>query len=227
MAKRTYSKKYKVGDEVVPGTTTVIKTSLGWGTQALIGWAVKITKEGGDHRKAMESAADAGTLAHALVEAYCKKALGLPVEAIDMTAYTAEQVTAANNAFDAFIMWKEGSKLTIVASEEEFVSSSLKYGGSIDLIFQDENGRRHICDVKTTNYLLPDHLIQVAAYAYGYSEANMGYPIHAGHLLRFNKGNATTFHHTQWSTEALKLGMEAFKSLRSLYDLKKQIEGVC
>ena len=229
MAKKTYTKKYMVGDTQVPGVTTIIKTSLGWGMQALIGWAVKITKEGKDHRKAMESAADAGTLAHTLVERYCNDLLGVPNEDITeaFDGYTEEQVISAKNALKAFMAWREGTKLTIVASELQVVSESDLFGGSIDLVFKDADGKIHICDVKTTNYLLPDHLIQVSAYAAAYAESHPDERVVAGHLLRFNKGDETTFHHTYWSSKAMDAGYEAFLDLRSLYDLKKKIEGLC
>lgn len=227
MAKKTYNKKYMVGNEQVPGVTTVIKTSLGWGMQALIGWAVKITKEGKDHRAAMESAADAGTLAHTLVERYYNDLLGRPNTKIGEATqgYTQDQVKSAGNALKAFMAWREGSRLSIVASELEVVNEFHKYGGSIDLVFKDDTGAIHICDVKTTNYLLPDHLIQVAAYGDAYARKYQ-VPVVAGHLLRFGKGDATTFHHTYWDNTALDLGMQAFLDLRNLYDLKKRIEGL-
>jgi CRISPR/Cas system-associated exonuclease Cas4 (RecB family) len=228
MAKKTYKKKYMVDGEVVPGVTTVIKTSLGWGMGALIGWAVKVTKEGKDHRAAMESAADAGTLAHTLVENYCK-ALVVgegPLQEDVYEGYTDEQIKSAKNAFEAFLIWKEGSKLSIVASEMEVICTLGRFGGTIDLVFVDDKNNIHICDIKTTNYLLPDHLIQVAGYGVAYEEQT-GKPIVAGHLLRFNKGDATTFHHTYWSDEALAIGAEAFANLRNLYDLKKKVEGLC
>lgn len=227
MAKKKYAKKYMVGKEVVPGVTTIIKGNLGWGTGALIGWAVKVTKEGKDHRTVMQDAADAGTLAHSMVEQYVRKLLNQPFEEFIEEGYSKEQIAAASNAFEAFIMWLEGSKLVIVAAEEEVISAEKRYGGTIDLRLKDEFGRVHIADVKTTNYLLPDHLIQVAAYSYAHQEQNPNDVIHAGHLLRFSKGMATTFHHTQWSIDALRLGMKAFTNLRELHDIKKEIEGAC
>jgi hypothetical protein len=229
MAKKTYSKKYMVGDVQVPGVTTVIKTSLGWGMGALIGWAVKVTKEGKDHRATMQSAADAGTLAHTLVERYCNDLLGNPNPDITevMDGYTDEQIASAKNALKAFMAWRDGNKFTIKNSEIEVVSPTDMFGGSIDIVFEDQDGKIHICDVKTTNYLLPDHLIQVAAYAAAYAESHPELEVVAGDLLRFNKGDETTFHHTYWGEKALETGYKAFLSLRELYDLKKKIEGLC
>jgi hypothetical protein len=226
MAKKGYTKKYMVDGKKVPGTTTVIGASLGWGKDALIAWAVNLTREGKDHREEMQSAADSGTLAHSMVEQNCRYELNQEVEPIDMFAYSPEEVDAAKNAFDAFQAWREGNKLKVISAEKEVVSKSLLYGGSIDLLFEDENGRVHVADMKTTNHLFPSHLIQVAAYAYALNEQD-GVAIAAGHVLRFNKGKHTTFHHTRWSTEGLQEGMKAFKNLRELYDLKKVLEGMC
>jgi hypothetical protein len=226
MGKITYKKKYMVLGVQVPGVTTVIKTSLGWGMNALIGWAVKVTKEGKNHREEMQSAADAGTLAHAMVEAYCK---GITheeqAEPIDFVSYTDEQQKSAANAYNAFLAWVKDSKLTIVSSETEVVHSSKMYGGTIDIVLQDQQGCLHVCDIKTTNYLLPDHLIQIAAYADALEQIRSEKVV-AGHLLRFNKGDATAFHHSFWSADAMSYGVQAFDSLLNLYNLKKKIEGL-
>ena len=226
MAKKTYSKKYKVGDEVVPGVTTIIKTSLGWGMHALIAWNVKMVKEGRDPKEVMQSAADSGTLAHTLVERYCKLALDLPIEPGDpYEGYSPDQIKNADNAFRAFIKWKEGSKLSILYAEFEAISAEEKYGGTIDIVFETQQGDIEICDIKTTNYLLPDHLIQVAAYGKAFQEQS-GLTVIGGHLLRFGKGDATVFHHTAWDDTAMSIGYDAFVHLRRLYDLKKQVEGL-
>lgn len=227
MPKKTYRKKYMVGDAVVPGVTTVIKTSLGWGMNALIGWAVKVTKEGKDHRKVMQEAADAGTLAHTLCEHHAKGTLIGPEE---YDGYTDKQKESALNALKAFLAWLEGSKLTIESSEKEVVNASYMYGGTIDLVLRDEKGNVHICDIKTTNYMLPDHLIQLAAYAYAFEDETRTQDnppkVVAAHLLRFGKGEETVFHHTMWTRNALEYGFDAFLSLRDLFELKPKIEGM-
>lgn len=229
MAKKTYSKKYKVAEEIVPGVTTIIKTSLGWGMHALIAWNVKMVKEGKDPKEAMQSAADAGTLAHTLIEIWCKAQLGQPVEGSAEEAcqgYTPEQVKAAMKAVDSFHMWRENNGLTLVASEHESINKFHKYGGTIDLIFKDKLGSIHIVDLKTTNYLLPDHLIQIAAYVESYELENE-LAVRAGHMLRLGKGDMTVFHHTSWDREAIAVGFKAFKNLLELYHLKKRIESLC
>lgn len=230
MPKKTYRKKYMVGDVVVPGVTTIIKTSLGWGMNALIGWAVKVTKEGKDHRKVMQEAADAGTLAHTLCEHHAKGTLVTPEE---YDGYDEKQKQSAINAMNAFLMWLQGSKLNITQSELEVIHRGYMYGGTIDLVLKDDKGDIHICDIKTTNYMLPDHLIQLAAYAYAYedwqtqtlTQDNTGKVV-AAHLLRFGKGEETVFHHTMWNRSALEYGFDAFLSLRDLFDLKPRIEGL-
>src|SRR5215813_3071514 len=64
---------YRIDGVRVPGVTTVISTSLGWNKGALMHWAWSEGKEGRNYRDTQQSAADAGTLAHAMVEARIQK----------------------------------------------------------------------------------------------------------------------------------------------------------
>jgi hypothetical protein len=220
MAKRTYAKKYKVGEVVVPGVTTVIKTSLGWGMHALIAWSIKQVKEGKDPKQVMQEAADAGTLAHTLVENWACVQMGNDLAVPNPTdGYSDEQIQAATNAYNSFQMWREGSKLVLKHSELEESCRSGMFGGTIDLVFQDELGSIHIADLKTTNHL------QVAAYTRMYEE-NHGLVVRAAHMLRFGKSNNAVFHHTSWDQGGIDVGYNSFLHLRALYDAKKIIEGL-
>lgn len=53
----------------LPGVTTVIN-NLGWKSDGLIHWAYKLGQDGKDLNQARQGAADIGTVAHNLVEAY-------------------------------------------------------------------------------------------------------------------------------------------------------------
>ena len=56
----------------IPGNTTVINGNLGWSKNGLMYWAWEQGRNGKDFRQSRDDAADAGTLAHALIEADIK-----------------------------------------------------------------------------------------------------------------------------------------------------------
>ena len=65
---------YKLKDGTkVSGVTTIISQNLGWNKQQLMYWANQMGLEGKNHREVSQKAADAGTLAHALIEADIKE----------------------------------------------------------------------------------------------------------------------------------------------------------
>lgn len=84
------------------------------------------------------------------------------------------------NGFYSIDEWKmilnyskfwELSGAQLIASETNFCSGTLGYGGTIDLIVMI-NGKRWLIDIKTSNYLHTSHELQVAAYANLWNESN-------------------------------------------------------
>ena len=89
MATKKARRDYRTKDGVkLPGVTTVIGETLGWGKQALIGWAYKLGKEGRSLRE-RDDAADLGTLTHEIAGAL------LGGEAVDTERWTPEQIEKA------------------------------------------------------------------------------------------------------------------------------------
>jgi hypothetical protein len=80
--------------ELIPGNTTVIGSNLGWNKQPLMYWAWAEGRDGTNFRESRESAADAGTLAHAMIESDIKDR-GLP----DLSKYPAETAKKAETGF--------------------------------------------------------------------------------------------------------------------------------
>lgn len=224
------TKKYKVEGKRVPGVTTVIKTSLGWGKEGLLHWAWEQGMEGLDFREEREKAAGAGTIAHAMCEADIK-GWPLPLLPFEADAQERENWLKAETAFRAYRDWVELSKLRLIVSEASFVSPKVRCGGTIDAV-ADFDGRTELIDFKTSKGLYPDHLIQVAAYRELWehgepfeTELTEGRsPIHGVHILRFSKEG--DFHHHHWPVARMEKPWRAFELLRELYDLKKAIEGM-
>lgn len=171
-----------------------------------------------DYREARKHAADAGTVAHRMVECHIHNWPFHPTE------YAPSLVEAAQPAFDAYLDWAKQTKFTVVESEVALVSETHRFGGTRDAILVD--GRRALGDWKSSNAIYPEYLCQLAAY--GILDEENGATIDGGyHLLRFSKQESPDdpvhFTHHYWSH--LDKAHEAFLTMRKLYalvqDLKK------
>jgi hypothetical protein len=203
----------------IPGVTTVIGASLGWSKGALMYWAWQEGKAGRDYRKTQKDAADAGTIAHGMVEAAIHgRAYTLPTDATD------EQLRQARLSFAAWDEWATSSRLTMVATEVKLVSERHRVGGTPDAIGL-VNGRLSLPDWKTSKGIYAEYVIQLAAYEHLWEEIT-AWPLLGGiHCCRFDKVTGGFSHHW-WPTEALRPAWEAFLRLRDLYDLQREMRAL-
>jgi len=202
----------------IPGNTTVISSNLGWSKGGLMYWAWMQGKEGKDFRESRDAAADAGTLAHAMVEADIK---GKPLPRVE----NPEIMSKAETAYLNFLQWKKMVNFALITMEVPCISEQLQFGTTIDILANvgELGGRRSIVEVKTSNAVYEDMLIQMAAQKCAWDECHPDEPIEEFHLLKLGKEEATFSHH-YW--HALPLGLEAFKYLRGLHDLKKKLKAL-
>lgn len=195
----------------VPGTTTVIGRFKDSG--ALIYWAWQQGKAGLDYRETSKAAADAGTIAHAMVEASIKgePAPSFPDASVDVIA-------KAVSAFGAYSTWAAQSKLEFLETEPRLVSEAYRFGGTPDAIGY-LNGELCMLDWKTSNSVYADYLLQLAAYRVLWEENRPGYPIKGGfHLCRFAKEHGDFAHHYY---PDLADAWQQFLLFRRAYDLDK------
>jgi hypothetical protein len=203
----------------VPGTTTVINTSLGWSRGALMHWSWSEGIAGRDYRKTQSDAADAGTLAHAMVDASIKGE-----DYVIPPSTDPEQVKLARLSFSAFREWFEGSHIELVESEMHLVSETHRYGGTPDAVGRLKE-HLILLDWKTSKGIYSDYVIQLAAYEQLWNEAR-DEPITGGiHCLRFDKSTGGFAHHF-WPCEALRPAWKAFLALRELYDLQREMKAL-
>ena len=201
----------------IPGNTTVISTNLGWSKGGLMYWAWQQGRDGKDFRESRDAAADAGTLAHAMIEADIK---GQPLPRLENPVLMAKAETAYLN----FLQWKKILHFDLITMEVPCISEELQYGTTIDILaFVGEPRRRSVVEVKTSNAVYEDMLIQMAAQKFAWDECHPNEPIEEFHLLKLGKEEATFAHH-YW--HALPLGLEAFKHLRGLHDMKKKLKAL-
>lgn len=210
----------------VPGVTTIInrfKNSSG-----LLYWAFEQGKkaERGEVERLYEErdkAGEAGTLAHEFVETYIKDGIiKFDYSSLSIKYNCSfDTIKQAEQGFENFKKWFDQSNLTVAHTEVQLVSEEHKFGGCNDLILSD-NGRLAIGDIKTSNAIYPDHLIQIAAYGKLWDEAQLDDPITGGfHLLRFSKEHAD-FHHHYWSE--LDEAWEQFLLFRRAYEIDKKLK---
>lgn len=193
----------------VPSVTTILgrfKESGG-----LIAWAWKLGTEGKDYRSVRDQAADAGTLAHEMIDAY--------IHQQPMTVDgDGEVVRQARNAFQAYCNWETSSGIKIEWTERQLISEKHKFGGTPDAFGIIDN-KPILLDWKTSNSVYSDYLIQLAAYALLIKE-NYGVDVQGHYLCRFSKENGDfSVHHYPDLSEATKM----FLLLREAYDLDKII----
>jgi len=219
MARPTGGYRNKAGDKI-PGTTSIIGRFKDSG--GLLHWAFdqgKAAQRGEienlyDKR---DEAADAGTLAHDMVERYIQQKMpetalmGAPEEVAEL----------ARGAFQAYLSWEKMTNLVIVETEVSLVSEEYQFGGTPDAIGEVED-TLVLVDWKMSSGIYPDYLIQLAAYKRLWEENNPNRPIKGGfHLCRFAKEHGDFSHHF---FPRLDEAWEQFKLFRRAYDIDKQLK---
>lgn len=212
-------KGYEIDGEKVPGVTTVLSRFKESG--ALMYWAWKQGTEGKDFRETKQAAADAGTLAHDMVEA------DLYGASFEIGGASKEAYEKAIGAFKAYQEWKRQTALQVVESEVSLVSRVHGFGGTLDALLVQ--GALSLGDWKTSNSIYADYLLQLAAYQILWEEAHPEQPVVGGfHLLRFSKqadpSDPISFSHHYWSQ--LDVAKEQFLHLLAAYKLDKRIKAL-
>jgi hypothetical protein len=141
----------------VPGGSTISK--LGDSVDGLIYWAWDLGKQGKDYRKVSQEACDVGTLAHFMIEAY------LNAFVCDLSDYEQDLIDKALVSYNKFVDWWEEQKLRKVYTEIQLVNEACKYGGTIDLIAERDNGEFVLIDFKTSKKISDSYWRQCAGYA--------------------------------------------------------------
>jgi hypothetical protein len=197
-------------EQRVPSVTTIIGRFKEAG--GLIHWAWQLGKEGKDYREVRDSAAEAGTMAHAAVEAF--------IRGHDYSFPDSDVGRKASVAFGAFKEWANQTHLKATHTEVSMVSEAYRFGGTMDALLI--SGLRSVGDWKSSNALYPEYLVQVAAYGKLWEENRPDEPITGGyHLLRFDKTHGD-FTHKWWGE--LETAWQAFLRLRDLYEFDKELK---
>lgn len=204
----------------VPSVTTICGRFKESG--ALLHWAFRQGQSGAPTLyEERDKAADIGTLAHAMVDAFVQ---GKDPAEVLATA-TEEQRQKVQQAYDAFRAWFDQQRCEVISAETPLVSESLRVGGTPDAVFRMPDGTLAMGDWKTSNGIYRDHLVQVAAYGALWNENHPDDQITGGfHVCRFSKEHPD-FEHRYFGE--LDGALELFKLLRRAYDLDVQLKKRC
>jgi len=199
----------------VPSVTTIINGHLGWNKQALLGWTKRMMLGGQDSDKVLSEAGDIGTLLHLLIEGHQQ---GFDVDTKD---YSYNQEKAAMKAFAGYLQWYEKRKFKSLRNELVLVNEEMQVGGTIDSIGKMGDDLV-VVDWKTSKYLYAENKLQLAAYTYMFEQAQPKANVAYGLVMRFGKDDGK-FHQHVIKREKLETGIEIFKALVKISQLKSQL----
>mgnify|MGYP000970549762 CR=1 FL=1 len=203
----------------VPGVTTILSRWKDSG--GLLQWAFKQGQSGARTLyEERDKAADIGTLAHSMVE---HRLTGRdPANAL--AGQPEDYCVKARTAYAAFDAWMSQTQAKVISAEEPMVSERYKFGGTPDVVLRMPDGRLALGDVKTSNGIYRDYLMQVAAYGILWDENHEEKITGGFHIMRFSK-EAPDFEHRYFAelSEAALL----FTTLRDAYSLDLQLKKRC
>ena len=203
---------YFVDGERVPSVTTILGKFKDPG--GLMYWAWAEGKAGRDFRETRDKAADAGTIAHAMVECDIRGKAWAP------DGQPEDVLEKAKRAFGSYLEWKAQTQLKAAETELPLVSKKFRFGGTLDALLV--RGKLAMGDWKTSNAVYAEYLMQIAAYAALWEENFPERPIEGGfHLLRFSKEDCDFTHHF---FAELDDALGAFLCLRNAYELVEKLK---
>ena len=206
---------YKTQDgKRVPGVTTILGRFKDSG--GLLYWANQQGLDGVTLNEARQTPANAGSLAHELAEYHINEWAPPELDA------DPEVIEKALRAFANFKRWHEQSRMVFEYTEVPLVSEEHRYGGRLDAVGRNPDGKLSIIDFKTGG-LYAEHLLQVAAYQRMWNECYPDKRLTGGaHLISFKRDHGDFAHHYFDDLAEEEL---TFLAMRSLYDRVKAVEG--
>ncbi len=173
----------------VPGTTTICSAYKDSG--GLIHWAWEQGMQKLDYRETRDKAGDLGTSIHARVEARLNE--------------------------DGRLSWPGMTHIKVVEQEIQLVSEIFRYGGTLDAVGVDDQGRHVLLDWKTSKGIYKNYQMQLAAYTNVWNENRRDREITGGaYLVHFSKAGEFL--------QALPYGVPEMPASPSLEDAWEQFK---
>jgi hypothetical protein len=172
-------------------------------------WAWRLGADGRDYREVRDDAAEAGTLAHAMIEADIR-GKDRPL----LFDYPEAIAAEAGAAFASYQEWRAVTGIQLERAEVSLVSERYKYGGTYDALTAP--GRRLLCDWKTSKGIYPEAVIQLGGYAVLHDEHFPDEPLSGGVVVRFGR-DGSGWEQLDVSLGQLAHARAAFLRLRAAY----------
>lgn len=170
--------RYKnASGQKIPGVTTVLNLLA---KPALLHWAWNEGAAGRKMEASRQVAADIGTVAHGLCEAYLR---GMTLETDNVTP---EILGKAETSYLRFLEWFDKAGLSVVATEVQLVSEKMQVGGTADIVAKTADGELWLADLKTGKAIYDEMYLQAATYAAMWEEVR-GEQIARVYLVRIPK----------------------------------------
>lgn len=174
--------RYLKGDKAVPGASTVASYAGAYESQRpLMIWAGREGLAGRDITKVSQTAMDTGTVAHFLTDRWIDK------KPYDLSNIPPDVVSKAETACLKFGKWWDDNGFVSVANEEQLVSKSHDYGGTLDNVIQDKDGKMWLVDKKTSAGVYSSNFYQLAGLFNLWQENHPDKPLAGIGIVRIGK----------------------------------------
>ena len=200
--------------EWVPGVTTILQLRA---KPALVGWAFKVARDNPNLSALsnyVDDLAEIGSVAHLLITAH------LQGTQADLSDHAPSVVEAARVPYNKFLEWQRGKKMDVIGADVAFVSDEYRFGGTLDLL-ANIDGLVTVVDFKTGRAIYNEYFYQVAAYAKLVEEKLKMRPA-ALRILQIGRTGNEGF--GERVVEDYENYWLAFKALRDLYQVEREIE---
>lgn len=194
----------------VPGVTTILGVLA---KPALKYWANKLGLANIEVNKYVDILADAGTLAHKMVECYLSK------NKCDTDDYSKNNIGLAENAMLKFHEWEKQHEYEVIFLEKALVSELYQFGGTID-IYWKLDGILTLTDIKTSKAIYDEQETQAVAYKMLLEEN--GYKVEQVKILRIGRDENEGFEDKKICK--IELHKVRFKLARQLYEINKDLK---
>ena len=203
--------RYKLKDgSRVPGITTVLNLRA---KNALVKWSNDLGLRGISVGAYVDDLADIGTLAHAFITDH------LTGQETDISDYSPNQVSLAENSVLSFWEWEEDHKIEeVFFCERPLVSEIHRFGGTLD-IYAKVNGKREIIDLKSGSGIYNEAVWQVATLKVLLEEN--GFPVDGTRIVNIPRAETEAFLEKTVSQKENETGWSIFQHLLAVYYLEK------
>jgi hypothetical protein len=225
MEKATYRKSdsahtvYKNKDGVrLPGVSTIVGVLA---KPQLIPWSNRLGLEGIDVGKYVDALANAGTLAHYLVQCDLE---GEKPDQKYLDEFSKIDMDRAETGYLKFLDWRSKHHIEVVATELQLVSEEHQFGGTLDILAKVD-GVLKLVDLKTCKAIYgasDDKFTQCAGY--DIMAVENGYDVQGVNILRIGRDETEGFEDAPCLSR--ELHRKRFLLCRSLYAVNAELKKI-